>query len=263
MSDTPRIANGYLNLLGLAQCHECDLCGEDYDGHYSTRRRVAAPMPNAKPFMKVAGRGIMPADVYLLGEGPGEQEDKQGLPFVGQAGKTLQDAIEWAGLHTNKPQRKLGSVYIGNTVRCRPPHNRKPYPWEIEACSHWTEIEMVKVHPKIIVALGATAMSYFTPEREWPSKARVGDYVGREFARWSPTGHISGPASSPMDLTEVRSWDGSVPVVGCYHPAARDPRQRGKVKEVLLRVAMVLGVVGGGEGGEMGRVKSTVDYGVL
>ena len=256
-----RIANGFLNLLGLQNCRECDLCGEDYDGLYSERRKSASPYPSERPHMKVAGRGVIPCDVYILGEGPGKTEDELGLPFVGKAGETLQRAIEGAGLHTNKPQRKLGSVYIGNCVRCRPPHNRKPYPWEIEACSHWTEIELIKANPKIIVALGATAMSYFTPQREWKKGLRVGDYVGKEIARWSPDNRLLPPASSEMDLVTLRSWDGSVPVIGCYHPAARDAKQRAKVAEVLIRVAMVLGVEVAGEQAQKG--KPVVDYGVL
>ena len=264
-SNQPAIANGYLNLLGLQSCRECDLCGDDYDGQYSERRKMASPYPNEKPHMKVAGRGIIPCDVYILGEGPGRDEDQQGLPFVGQAGETLQRAIERAGLHTNKPQRGLGSVYIGNTVRCRPPHNRKPYPWEMEACSHWTEIEMVKAHPKVIVALGATALSYFTPAREWPKGAKVGDSVGKEAARWHPNGDITGPATNWVDLVNMRTKDGSVPVIGCYHPAARDPKQRAKVTDVLLKVALLIGVtLSQGVEDERGKKQPTsVDYGVL
>jgi DNA polymerase len=98
----------------------------------------------------VFGDGNPKAQLVFVGEGPGADEDAQGLPFVGRAGKLLTQMIEAMGL-----QRK--DVYICNVVKCRPPENRAPEPDEVAACSPFLIRQIDSIHPKVIVCLGATA----------------------------------------------------------------------------------------------------------
>ena len=95
----------------------------------------------------VFGDGCETAEVMLIGEGPGEQEDKSGVPFVGPAGKLLDNMLEMIDLDRSK-------VYIANIVKCRPPRNRDPLGVEQDACFKWLERQIELVDPKIIVCLG-------------------------------------------------------------------------------------------------------------
>jgi len=98
----------------------------------------------------VFGDGNPNAKLVFVGEGPGADEDMQGLPFVGRAGKLLTQMIEAMGL-------KRGDVYICNVVKCRPPQNRAPEPDEVETCSPYLLRQIDVIHPKVIVCLGAVA----------------------------------------------------------------------------------------------------------
>jgi len=98
----------------------------------------------------VFGDGSATAQLVFVGEGPGADEDAQGLPFVGRAGKLLTQMIEAMGL-----QRK--DVYICNVVKCRPPQNRAPEPDEVETCSPYLLRQIDAINPKVIVCLGAVA----------------------------------------------------------------------------------------------------------
>ena len=98
----------------------------------------------------VFGVGNPKAEVMFIGEGPGEQEDKQGEPFVGPAGKLLDEMLEMIDLNRKK-------VYIANVVKCRPPGNRDPQAEEQEACRHWLDKQIELINPKIIVCLGRIA----------------------------------------------------------------------------------------------------------
>ncbi len=102
----------------------------------------------------VFGVGNESADIMFIGEGPGEQEDLQGVPFVGPAGKLLDDMMEIIGLDRSK-------VYIANIVKCRPPRNRDPLPEEQQACIGWLFRQIELVDPKIIVFLGRIAATAF------------------------------------------------------------------------------------------------------
>lgn len=95
----------------------------------------------------VFGIGNERAEIMLIGEGPGEQEDLQGIPFVGPAGKLLDNMLEMIYLDRSR-------VYIANIVKCRPPHNRDPKPDEQYACRAWLERQIDYVNPKLIVCLG-------------------------------------------------------------------------------------------------------------
>lgn len=111
-------------------CRECSL--------WETRTNV------------VFGVGNQNAEVLFIGEGPGANEDAQGVPFVGRAGHLLDDMLEIIGL-------KRDDVYIANIVKCRPPQNRDPLPAESEACMPWLREQFRLLQPKIVVCLGRIA----------------------------------------------------------------------------------------------------------
>ena len=104
----------------------------------------------------VPGEGPQDADIMFIGEGPGFHEDRQGRPFVGAAGKYLEELLETIGL-----ERK--DVYIANVVKCRPPSNRDPQPEEIEACRPYLDKQIQLVHPRLIVTLGRFSMQRYFP----------------------------------------------------------------------------------------------------
>jgi DNA polymerase len=101
----------------------------------------------------VFGDGNSDADIMFIGEGPGEQEDRRGLPFVGRAGELLTAMIE-KGMGLSRE-----SVYICNIVKCRPPNNRNPLPDEVAACRPFLDGQIEAVRPKVIVSLGKPAAS--------------------------------------------------------------------------------------------------------
>ena len=113
------------------QCQKCCLCAE--------RRHV------------VFGQGVPSAEVLFVGEGPGAQEDEQGLPFVGRSGQLLDRYLYAIDLDRGK------NIYIANIVKCRPPQNRDPLPEESAACTPWLEEQIRLLNPKIIVCLGRIA----------------------------------------------------------------------------------------------------------
>lgn len=112
-------------------CRRCGLC--------ETRHSV------------VFGQGAVHAEVMLVGEGPGANEDEQGLPFVGKSGQLLDHYLEAVDLSRDK------NVYIANIVKCRPPQNRDPLPEESAACMPWLRQQFQLIRPKIVVCLGRVA----------------------------------------------------------------------------------------------------------
>lgn len=120
----------------IEACRKCSLC--------SGRANI------------VPGDGSFDADIMFIGEAPGKNEDKQGKPFVGAAGKILSNLLDSIGL-------KREDVYITNVVKCRPPMNRDPLPDEIACCADYLKKELEIIKPKIIVLLGRHAMERFLP----------------------------------------------------------------------------------------------------
>lgn len=104
----------------------------------------------------VPGVGPVGAEIMFIGEAPGFHEDRQGQPFVGAAGKLLDELLASVGI-------KREEVYITNVVKSRPPGNRDPLPEEIEACRPWLEAQIELVKPKIIVTLGRYSMARYFP----------------------------------------------------------------------------------------------------
>ena len=160
----------------------------------------------------VFGEGARDAEVMFIGEGPGEQEDRTGRPFVGRAGQLLDDMLAMIDLKREK-------VFIGNMVKCRPPQNRDPLNIEQEACIGWLRNQVALLKPKIIVCLGRIAAMKLIKE----------DFkITREHGQW---------------IEKAGVW-----MMAMYHPSAllRDPRKRpesfedlkslqAKIREVCVR----------------------------
>lgn len=106
----------------------------------------------------VPGEGPLHAEIMLIGEAPGANEDQQGRPFVGAAGKFLEELLAAAGL-------KREDVYICNVLKCRPPGNRDPMPGEIEACRDYLDEQIDIIDPLVLVTLGRYSMSRFFPNQ--------------------------------------------------------------------------------------------------
>ena len=104
----------------------------------------------------VPGEGPVNAEIMFIGEAPGRNEDQQGRPFVGQAGKLLEELLAEIGLTRD-------DVWIGNVVKCRPPENRDPRPEEIAACAGYLERQIALLDPRVIATLGRFSMEKFFP----------------------------------------------------------------------------------------------------
>lgn len=156
----------------------------------------------------VPGEGPEDADLMFIGEGPGFYEDQQARPFVGPAGKFLEELLATINL-------KRTDVYITNVVKCRPPGNRDPLPEEMEACSGWLDRQIELIKPKMVVTLGRYSMArYF--EKQTISK-------------------VHGTAKRQGDLT----------VFAMYHPAAALHQQalRNTIIEDMRKIPAILGQV--------------------
>ena len=148
----------------------------------------------------VFGTGPRDAEILCIGEGPGENEDLQGLPFVGRGGKLLDDMLEMIDLSREK------NVYIANMVKCRPPKNRDPLNTEQEACIGYLRNQVALLKPKIIVCLGRISAIKLIRD----------DYkITKEHGQWVEKAGIQ--------MTAI------------YHPSAllRDPRKRPETFEDL------------------------------
>lgn len=159
----------------------------------------------------VFGAGDANADLIFVGEGPGLEEDRQGLPFVGTSGQLLTKIIASIGFSRSE-------VFIGNMVKCRPPSNRDPQPDEIEACEEYLLTQIRMIRPKVIVTLGRYSAAYFH---------------GRE---------------APMrDLRGIVADFNGVRVVSTYHPAAllRNPALKRSTWEDMILVRKVYDEQGG------------------
>jgi len=137
----------------IERCQDCEL------GKHRTR--------------VVPGEGPEKTNLLFIGEAPGWHEDQQGRPFVGPAGKYLEELLASIGL-------KREHVYIANVIKCRPPSNRDPLPGEVQACSKWLTRQIELIHPKMIVTLGRYSMAkYFLNQSisQVHGKARKQDNV--------------------------------------------------------------------------------------
>ena len=147
----------------------------------------------------VFGRGNPDAELFIIGEGPGQQEDEQGLAFVGRAGKMLDAAFSAVGLDTNK------DCYVSNIVKCRPPNNRKPSTAEIEACMPWLDEQVNLLKPKIIILAGSTAVQSFLGINEPISKIR-GQWIEKDNIKYMPIFHPSYLLRNPSKNKGKPKW---------------------------------------------------------
>ena len=173
----------------IGDCTRCPLA-------YAGRRKI------------VFGDGDGNARLMFVGEGPGADEDIQGLPFVGKAGQLLNNMIQAMGV-------KREQVYIANIVKCRPPNNRAPEPVEANTCDQFLLRQIDVVQPEVVVALGATAATYLLGVRQSLSGLR---------GRWHKC------RGAKLAVT--------------YHPAflLRDPRMKGEAWKDLQMVMKELGL---------------------
>ncbi len=190
-------------------CPDCDLC--------KTRTRA------------VPGEGSPNAEMMFVGEGPGFNEDQQGRPFVGAAGKFLDELLVSIGTQRSE-------VYITNVLKCRPPNNRDPLPNEVEACRKYLlrQIELIK--PRLIVTLGRFSLAWFFPR----------DSIGKAHGRLRVLGnqhfyHVYHPAAAlhAGNLRKVIQED-----------FARIPAALAKAHEAQVEAAAEAVAVGAGAGSE-------------
>jgi DNA polymerase len=133
----------------------------------------------------VFGEGSVDAKIFFIGEGPGENEDLQGRPFVGRAGEMLNKWIAAMGLRRE-------DVYIANIVKCRPPGNRVPMPDEVATCTPYLQRQIEIIRPRVIVTLGLPALKYMTNDPRLT--------MGRSRGQW-------------------REWRGGIKLMPTFHPA--------------------------------------------
>lgn len=169
------------------ECSLCERCGLG-----ATRKNL------------VFGTGNEHSDIVFVGEGPGEKEDLQGIPFVGPAGQLLDTMLKLIGL-----QRE--DVYICNIVKCRPPLNRDPAPEEREACSQWLQRQLDLIDPKIIVCLGRiSASSLISPSFKITKEHGQWYEIGgrKVIATFHPSALLRDVSKRPeafADFREIRS----------------------------------------------------------
>ena len=160
----------------------------------------------------VFGEGARDAEVMFIGEGPGEQEDLTGRPFVGRAGQLLDDMLEMIDLRREK-------VFIGNMVKCRPPGNRDPLNIEQEACIGYLRNQVALIRPKIIVCLGRIAAirlmkDDFKITREhgqWMEKAGVW-----MMAMFHPSALLRDPSKRPESFVDLKTLQAKIREI-CNH----------------------------------------------
>ena len=163
-----------------SECLACKRCGL-----WETRKHV------------VFGVGPQDAEVLFIGEGPGEQEDLKGEPFVGRGGKLLDDMLELIDLDRTK-------IYIANMVKCRPPNNRVSLPEEAAACMLHLRMQVALLRPRVIVLLGSTAAKNTLGEEIRITRDR-GKWFERKGVWMMPTYH---PSALLRDASKKRdAWE--------------------------------------------------------
>jgi len=157
----------------IQNCKKCDLC--------KTRTNP------------VIGEGSLNAEIIFVGEAPGFNEDKQGRPFVGQAGKILDELLESIKL-------KREEVYIANILKCRPPNNRNPTQEEIKSCTNYLNRQIEIIKPKIICCLGNFAT----------------DFIMKKFGLKD---RVQGISKIHGDVFTASTLNGVIKIIPLYHPA--------------------------------------------
>lgn len=173
-----------------AQIHGCTGCGL-----HRTRKQA------------VPGVGYHQADWMLIGEAPGAEEDDRGEPFVGQAGRLLDNMLR--AIRLSRDGRTPDSVFIANVLKCRPPGNRNPEPHEAEACEQFLLRQIALVQPKVIILLGRYAAQAILK-----TSAPIAELRGKVHQTY-----IQPPSFGDRALAEPMNPGRAVPVIVTYHPA--------------------------------------------
>ena len=147
----------------------------------------------------VVAKGNSKAKILIIGEGPGEQEDITGFPFVGRAGKMLDSALMSVEIDP------LEDCYITNIVKCRPPQNRKPLSKEINSCMPWLKKQINLLSPKIIILAGSTSVEAFLEIKKPISKIR-GEWIIKDNVKIMPIFHPSYLLRSPSKEPGKPKW---------------------------------------------------------
>lgn len=166
----------------------------------------------------VFGTGNKNADIMFIGEGPGADEDIQGIPFVGKAGRLMNMAFEGIGI-------KREEVYIANIVKCRPPANRNPEKDETEACMNYLRNQVMIVKPKIIVLLGSVALKNILGEEYGITLSR-GKWIEKKGILYMPTWH---PAALLRDNSKKLEFWQDLQEVYAKMLQKKPPCHRGRV----------------------------------
>ena len=169
------------------------------------QRCLNCPLGETRTNM-VFGVGNKQADILFIGEGPGEQEDLQGEPFVGPAGKLLDVMLELIDLDRTK-------VYIANIVKCRPPNNRDPLNAEQDACIGYLRAQTALIKPKIIVCLGRIAAMRII-DKDFRITRQHGQWFDRAgvqmMAHYHPSALLRDPSKRPETFVDLKSLQAKI-----------------------------------------------------
>lgn len=157
----------------ISECKKCDL--------YKTRTNP------------VVGGGSQDAEIMFVGEAPGFNEDKQGKPFVGQAGNILDQLLKSIGMSRE-------DIYVTNILKCRPPGNRNPQEEEINSCAHYLDRQIELIKPKVICCLGNFAIKFI-------------------LKKFNLDKEIQGVSKIHGKVLKVSTLDGQIKIIAMYHPA--------------------------------------------
>ncbi len=157
----------------ISECKKCDL--------YKTRTNP------------VVGGGSQDAEIMFVGEAPGFNEDKQGKPFVGQAGNILDQLLKSIGMSRE-------DIYVTNILKCRPPGNRNPQEEEINSCAHYLDRQIELIKPKVICCLGNFAIKFI-------------------LKKFNLDKEIQGASKIHGKVLKVSTLNGQIKIIPLYHPA--------------------------------------------
>lgn len=179
---------------------------------------VACPLHQTRTTV-VFGSGNADADLMFIGEAPGANEDKLGLPFVGQAGKLLDKLLTEIGL-------ERADVFIANTVKCRPPNNRDPHPHEIESCNGYLRRQVELIEPSVICTLGNFATKLLRADTTGISRLHGQDeirMIGPRAVRLLPLYHPAAALYTPSTLDMLRADFERIPGLLALGPPEQPP----------------------------------------
>jgi uracil-DNA glycosylase family 4 len=183
------------------------------DVYEQARGCIACPLHETRTQV-VFGAGNADADLMFIGEAPGADEDRLGLPFVGRAGKLLDTLLDEIGL-------ERADVFIANTLKCRPPSNRDPYPNEIETCSGYLRRQVELIQPKVICTLGNFSTKLLRGDPTGISRLHGRDElrtIGSRAIRMLPLYHPAAALYTPSNLQTLRDDFARIPELLALDP---------------------------------------------